>query len=113
MEVVVAAFLLTVGLVATAQLVLMVTGQVALSKRQSDAAAVAGQTIEQYRDIDFNSLVAGTYTATQAVGATTDTVQTTVTVNDPQTGMKRVAVTVTWGGGTQSYATSTILSPLQ
>jgi len=112
MEVIVAAFLLTVGLVATAQLVLMATGQVALSRQQSDAAALGAQTIEQYRDINFGSLVAGTYTATPTVGATTYTVQTTVTVDDPQTGMKRVAVTVTWGGG-KSYATSTILSPLQ
>lgn len=112
MEVIIAAFLLTVGLVATAQLMLMATGQVALSKQQSDAAAIAGQTIEQYRDINFTDLVAGTYTVTQTVGVTMYTVQTTVTVNDPQSGMKRVAVTVTWGG-TQSYATSTILSPLQ
>ena len=112
MEVIIAAFLLTVGLVATAQLILMATGQVALSKQQSDAASLASQTIEQYRDINFNTLNAGTHTTTPTVGATTYTVQTVVTVNDPQTGMKRVAVTVTWGGG-QSYATSTILSPLQ
>jgi Tfp pilus assembly protein PilV len=112
MEVIVAAFLLTVALVATAQLVLMATGQVALSKQQSTAAELASQTVEQYRDINFNVLNAGTYTKTPTVGATSYNVQTVVTVNDPQAGMKRVAVTVTWGGG-QSYATSTILSPLQ
>lgn len=112
MEVIVAAFLLTVGLVATAQLVLMATGQVALSKQQGTAAALASQTVEQYRDINFNVLNAGTYTTTPTVGATSYNIQTVVTVNDPQAGMKRVVVTVTWGGG-QSYATSTILSPLQ
>jgi Tfp pilus assembly protein PilV len=112
MEVIIAAFLLTVGLVATAQLVMMATGHVALSKQQSDAAALASQTVEQYRDVAFNALAAGTYTATPTVGAITYTVQTVVTVNDPTTGMKRVSVTVTWTGG-QSYATSTIISPLQ
>ncbi len=112
MEVIIAAFLLTVGLVATAQLVMMATGHVALSKQQSDAAALASQTVEQYRDVAFNALAAGTYTATPTVGAITYTVQTVVTVNDPTTGMKRVSVTVTWSGG-QSYATSTIVSPLQ
>ncbi len=112
MEVIIAAFLLTVGLVATAQLVMMATGHVALSKQQSDAAALASQTVEQYRDVAFNALAAGTYTATPTVGAITYTVQTVVTVNDPTTGMKRVSVTVTWSGG-QSYATSTIISPLQ
>jgi Tfp pilus assembly protein PilV len=112
MEVIVAAFLLTVGLVATAQLILMATGQVAFSKQQSDAAALAAQTIEEYRDINFNTLAAGTYTVTPTVGPTTYNVQTVVTTSDPQPGMKRVAVTITWGGG-QSYVTSIILSPLQ
>jgi len=112
MEVIIAAFLLTVGLIATAQLVMMATGQVALSKQQSDAASLASYTVEQYRDVNFNVLAAGTYNSSSTIGATTYNVQTVVTVNDPTTGMKRVAVTVSWGGG-QSYATSTILSPLQ
>lgn len=111
MEQLVAAFLFTVSLMATAQLELMATSQVSFSRQQSDAAALAAQTIEQYRDVNFNTLAAGTYTATQQVGATTYTVQTVVTLNDPQTGVDRVAVTVTWKG--QSYATSTLLSPLQ
>ncbi len=112
MEVIIAAFLLTVGLMATAQLVMMATGHVALSRQQTDAAALAVQTIEQYRDISFSNLTAGTRSSTATVGATTFNVQTVVTANDPQVGMKRVFVTVTWVGG-QSYVTSTILSPLQ
>ena len=110
-EALVAAFLFTVGLVATAQLEVMATGQVSSSRQQSDAAALAAQTIEQYRDINFYTLVAGTYNATPRVGSTTYTVQTVVTQNDPQTGVDRVAVTVTWKG--KSYATSTLVSPLQ
>jgi len=110
-EALVAAFLFTVGLVATAQLEVMASGQVSSSRQQSDAAALAAQTIEQYRDINFYTLVAGTYNATPRVGSTTYTVQTVVTQNDPQTGVDRVAVTVTWKG--KSYATSTLVSPLQ
>src|SRR5438132_5696086 len=111
-EVVIAAFLLAAGLIATAQLVVMATGQVSLSRQQTDGARVAAQTIEQYRDVGFYTLAAGTYSASQTVGATAYTVQTVVTVDTPQVGLKTVVVTVTWQGG-QSYATSTILSPLQ
>ena len=115
-EVIVAAFLLTVGLLATSQLVIMATGQVALSRQQSAAATLAAQTVEQYRDINFATLGAlcaptCNYTATPTVGALKYTVLTTVTVNDPAAGLKRVTVTVTWGGN--SYVTSTILGPLQ
>ncbi len=112
MEVIIAAFLLTVGLMATAQLVMMATGHVALSRQQTDAAALAAQTLEQYRDVNFNTLSAGTRNSSATITATTFNIQTVVTVDDPQVGMKRVVVTITWGGG-QSYVTSTILSPLQ
>jgi len=114
-EVIIAAFLLAAGLVATAQLVVMATGQVSLSRQQSDGARVAAQTIEQYRDVYFYTLATGTYTSSQLVGTTTYTVTTVVTADTPQVGLKTVAVTVTWSGGSggKSYATSTILSPLQ
>jgi len=114
-DVIIAAFLLAAGLVATAQLVVMATGQVSLSRQQSDGARVAAQTIEQYRDVYFYTLGAGTYTSSQLVGATIYTVTTVVTADTPQVGLKTVAVTVTWSGGSggKSYATSTILSPLQ
>lgn len=117
-EVLVATFLLTIGLVATSQLVMMATGQVALARQQSAAATLAAQTVEMYRDINFSTLGQGcdptvgcTYTATPTVGAITYTVSTNVKPNNPAPTMTTVAVTVTWGGN--SYATSTILSPLQ
>lgn len=116
-EVIVASFLLTVGLVVTSQLVIMATGHVALSRQQGDAASLAAQTIEQYRDINFATLGQAcspncVYTTYPVVGAITYRVDTTVTPNNPVAGMKLVAVAVTWGSG-NSYATSTILSPLQ
>ncbi len=116
-EVIVASFLLTVGLLATSQLVVMATGRVAVSRQQSAATSLAAQTVEQYRDINFATLGAAcsptcTYTTTPMVGAIKYTVQTAVTKDDPAVGIKRVTVTVTWGGGNR-YVTSTILSSLQ
>jgi Tfp pilus assembly protein PilV len=112
LEVIVAGFLLTIGLIATAQLAIMATGQVALGRQASDASTLAAQTIEQYRDINFSKLLAGTSVTTPTVGATTYTVTTVVTNNDPQTSMTRVRVTVAWGGS-QTYVAETILSTLQ
>ena len=112
LEVIVAGFLLAVGLIATAQLAVMATTQVALGRQASDASTLAAQTIEQYRDINFSKLLAGTFVTTPTVGTTTFTVTTVVTNNDPQTNMTRVRVTVTWRGG-QQYVAETILSTLQ
>ncbi len=113
LEVMVAAFLLTVGLLATAQLIVVATTQGTLSKRASDAATLAGETIEKYRDVNFPSLAAGTYTTNPMIGTDAYSVTAVVTVNDPQPNMKRVHVTVTWNGGRQGYVSESILSPLQ
>jgi len=113
MEVIVASFLFTVGLLATAQLVIVATGQVALSRHQSDAATLAAQTLEQYRDIAFASLTAGTRNTSTTVGNISYQISTVVdNVNVQQAGTDLVTVTVTWGSG-QSYVTSTIVGPLQ
>jgi Tfp pilus assembly protein PilV len=112
LEVIVAAFLLTVGLIATAQLAVMATTQVALGRQASDASTLAAQTIEQYRDINFSKLTAGSFVTTPTLGPTTYTVTAVVTNNDPQTSMTRVRVTVAWGGS-QTYVAETILSTLQ
>lgn len=116
MEVIVAAFLLAVGLIATSQLVLMATGHVAMSRQQTAAATLASQAVEQYRDVNFATILALTgcpcsYTSTPTVGGTTYNVLTVVTPNNPATSLALVSVTVTWGGNT--YGTSTIISPLQ
>ncbi len=113
MEVIVASFLFTVGLLATAQLVIVATGQVALSRQQSDAATLAAQTIEQYRDIAFATLTPGTRTTSASVGNITYQIVTVVdATNVQQAGTDLVTVSVTWGSG-RSYVTSTIIGPLQ
>jgi Tfp pilus assembly protein PilV len=113
LEVVVAAFLLTVGLLATAQLLVVATSQGRLGKQASDASTLAAQTIEKYRDVNFPTLAAGTYITNPVVGADRYTVQAVVTANDPQPNMDRVRVTVSWNAGGQSYVSETILGPLQ
>jgi prepilin-type N-terminal cleavage/methylation domain-containing protein len=113
MEVIVATFLFTIGLLATAQLVIVATGQVALSRQQSDAATLAARTIEQYRDIAFMTLTPGTRTTTATLEGTTYQIVTVVdATNVQQPGTDLVTVTVTWGNG-RSYVTSTIIGPLQ
>lgn len=113
MEVIVASFLFTVGLLATAQLVIVATGQVALSRQQSDAATLAAQTLEQYRDITFASLTPGTRNTSATVGHITYQISTVVdNVNVQQAGTDLVTVTVSWGNA-QTYVTSTIIGPLQ
>jgi Tfp pilus assembly protein PilV len=113
MEVIVASFLFTVGLLATAQLVIVATGQVALSRQQSDAATLAAQTLEQYRDIAFAALTPGTRNTSATVGNISYQISTVVdNVNIQQAGTDLVTVTVSWGSG-QSYVTSTIIGPLQ
>jgi Tfp pilus assembly protein PilV len=113
LEVLVAAFLLTVGLLATAQLLVVATSQGKLGKQASDASTLAAQTIEKYRDVNFGALGAGTYVTNPVVGADRYTVRAVVTANDPQANMTRVRVTVSWNGGGQSYVSETILGPLQ
>jgi len=112
LEVIVASFLLAVGLVATAQLTVMATGQVALQRQQSDATSLAQQTIEALRDVNFSNLTSGSSTTT-TVSGTTYTVNPIVQPGIPQANTTMVTVTVSWRGGQQRYVTSTILSPLQ
>lgn len=113
LEVLVAAMLLSVGLLASAQLIVVATGQGHLARQGSDASTLAAQTIEQYRDMNYANLVGGSFITNPIVGSDQYTVTADVTRNDPQINMTRVRVTVTWNGGTKSYVSETILSTLQ
>jgi Tfp pilus assembly protein PilV len=112
LEVLVAVFLMLVGVGATAQLIVTATGQAAAAQQSSIAGTLAAQTVESYRDRNFGNIAPGTFVSTSTVGATAFTITTVVTVNDPQPNMDRVHVTVSWAGGGQSYVTETILAPL-
>ena len=97
LEVIVAGFLLAVGLIATAQLAVMATTQVALGRQASDASTLAAQTIEQYRDINFSKLLAGTFVTTPTVGTTTFTVTTVVTKAGKARSARRARWREYWG----------------
>jgi prepilin-type N-terminal cleavage/methylation domain-containing protein len=113
LEVVVAVLLLSVGLLATAQLAMFATTQSALGTQASSASTLASQTIESYRDANFATIGAGTVVTTSTVGGTLYTITSIITNNDPAANMTRVHVTVSWAGGGQSYVTETVLSPLE
>ena len=112
-EVLVAVVLFSVGLGATGSLILVTTGQGSLSKRGSDAAALAEQEMEKAHDQNFASMVAGTIT----VGTDVYTVTRTTTINDPSPNVNRVHVTVTWGGwgatNAKRYDTESLVTGLQ
>lgn len=113
LEVLVAAVLLAIGLVVSAQLMVVAMSQGHLAKQGSDASTLAAQTIEQYRDANYAGITGGTFYTYPTVGSDAYTVRADVVRNDPQTNMTRVKVTVTWNSGVQSYVSETILSNLQ
>jgi len=116
-EVLVAVVLFSVGLGATGSLILVTTGQGSLSKRGSDAAALAEQEMEKAHDQNFASMTAGTITTTYTVGSDVYTVTRTTTINDPSPNVNRVHVTVTWGGwgatNAKRYDTESLVTGLQ
>lgn len=113
LEVLVAAVLLAIGLVVSAQLMVVAMSQGHLAKQGSDASTLAAQTIEQYRDANYAGITGGTFYTYPTVGSDAYTVRADVVRNDPETNMTRVKVTVTWNSGVQSYVSETILSNLQ
>jgi prepilin-type N-terminal cleavage/methylation domain-containing protein len=113
LEVLVAAVLLAIGLVVSAQLMVVAMSQGHLAKQGSDASTLAAKTIEQYRDANYAAITGGTFYTYPTVGSDAYTVRADVVRNDPQTNMTRVRVTVTWNSGVQSYVSETILSNLQ
>ena len=113
LEVLVAAVLLAIGLVVSAQLMVVAMSQGHIAKQGSDASTLAAQTIEQYRDANYAGITGGTFYTYPTVGSDAYTVRADVVRNDPETNMTRVKVTVTWNSGVQSYVSETILSNLQ
>ena len=113
LEVLVALVLLALALTATADLMVFATTQARLAKQTADASTLAAQTLEQYRDANYNNIQPGEFITMPGVGADMYTVTADVTRDDPQANMTRVRVTVAWNEGAQSYVSETILSVLQ
>ena len=110
-EVLVAVVLMAAGVGAASGLMVMATGQGSLSKRGTDAAALAGQEIERARDLSFAAMTAGNIVTTYTVGSDVYTVTRTTTISDPAPNVNRIHVAVTWGGGgVKRYDTETLLT---
>ena len=107
--------LLAVGTTAAAGLILAAASAYTYSKQGSDAATLAEQTEEEYRDMPFASMAAGTTTTNPVVGTTTYTVTSTVQVGVPSANENSITITVQWGAGdaNHTYQTQTILAALQ
>lgn len=107
-EVLVAVVILAFVLTAINALLVAGVTQAAVSKRATDAAAVAQQELETLRDLSYASILSAP-AKTVTVGTHTYTVNRVVTDNDPQPNMKHITVTVTWNlQGVRSYVAETI-----
>lgn len=126
LEVLVAAMVLVFVVASTAALLLAAMTQGSVSKRATDAAALAQRAVEVLRDLPFDVIgracpppdqpcvPPGSAVWTETVGAHTYTVERVVTVNDPQPNLKRIRITVTWNiRGARSYAAETIFTNLR
>lgn len=111
-EVLVAVFILVFGIASTAALLVATTTQGTVSRRATEAAALAQKEIEVLRDVRYPD-IASAPPATLAVGSNTYTLERVVTADDPAPNMKRIRVTVTWViRGTQTYVAETIFTNL-
>ena len=102
---------LSIGLLATAQMIPLASSQIVSSRNHTLAVEEAQNILQDLQSADFSSadLVAGSHSA--VVGRFTNTY--TVTDNTPVPGSKRVDLVVGWSesGGTKTVDYSTILSP--
>lgn len=112
LEVLLATFILIFGVVATAALLLAANTQGTVSRRATEAAALAQKELEVLRDMSYDDIASASPT-TLVVGSKTYSLERVVTVNDPAPNMKRIRVTLTWViRGTRTYVAETIFTNL-
>lgn len=80
---------------------------------QTKAMALAAEQLELTRSLRFNDMASGTKTKTE--GGVTYTVATTVSNNTPASGLKSIAVEVTWNDpmGPKHVAVHTIYTEVR
>ena len=112
LEVLLATFILVFGVAATAALLLAANTQGTVSRRATEAAALAQRELEVLRDMRYDDIASASPT-TLVVGRKTYSLERVVTVNDPAPNMKRIRVTLTWViRGTRTYVAETIFTNL-
>lgn len=112
LEVLLATFILVFGVAATAALLLATNTQGTVSRRATEAAALAQKELEVLRDMSYDDIASASPT-TLVVGSKTYSLERVVTVNDPAPNMKRIRVTLTWViRGTRTYVAETIFTNL-
>lgn len=112
LEVLLATFILVFGVAATAALLLAANTQGTVSRRATEAAALAQRELEVLRDMRYDDIASASPT-NLVVGSKTYSLERVVTVNDPAPNMKRIRVTLTWViRGTRTYVAETIFTNL-
>jgi Tfp pilus assembly protein PilV len=107
-----ATFILVFVVGSTAALLMAVMTQGTVSRRATEAAALAQKELEVVRDMRYDD-IASASPATLVVGNDTYSLERVVTANDPAPNMKRIRVTVTWViRGTRTYVAETVFTNL-
>jgi type IV pilus assembly protein PilV len=103
-EMMVAILLLSVGLMGLAALSTTVTRGNIQSSTLTAASALAQERIERFRTESYGSIASGG--DTRGVDGVTYTRNWTVTNDDPEAGLKAIAVTVRWSTNGRAHATT-------
>ncbi|MGQ0550070.1 MAG: type IV pilus modification PilV family protein [Armatimonadota bacterium] len=112
LEVLLATFIMVFAIASTAALLMATSTQGTVSRRATEAAALAQKELEVLRDMRFDDIASAAPT-TLVVGSNSYTLERVVTANDPAPNMKRIRVTLTWViRGTQTYVAETIFTNL-
>ena len=109
-ELLIAMFVLGIGLLSTAQMVPLAMAGVTQAGLRSRSVQFAQERLDDLKSSDFDSaaLIAGTYQET----VDNITIEWTITDDEPLAGTKRIDLTASWPSirGIQSSAFSTFLS---
>lgn len=113
LEVLVAAMLLVLVVASVAGVLSLAGTYAGIGKRGTDAASVAAAEVERLRDLPYSRIPDGTAEFDVEFGGVQYHVRRTVEPEQPEPGMKRVTVEVTYDlQGQRRYVTQVILTDL-
>ncbi|MEW6298697.1 MAG: type II secretion system protein [Thermodesulfobacteriota bacterium] len=113
-EVLVAMVIFAIATTAIASLMFHSTTYLAKSNERSQAIAIAQQTIEDLRTMDYTEMESGSTTVDWKGQSAFFTVSWDVNADDPEPGMATVAVSVSWShkGVTNTYETQSVYTDI-
>jgi prepilin-type N-terminal cleavage/methylation domain-containing protein len=110
MEVLVSMMIVGVAATATTGGMVFTTNVIGENTMHHDAIVLAQKSVERLRTVSYNDIESGSETSADSTYAITRS----VTDDDPEEGMKRITVTVSWQwkGVARSYALDTVFAKI-